>query len=256
MSERYPLEDEIPSINEVPEDTYNPPKLRRRQRVIQSRTRPQQRTSYSVRAHSLVTTPQPLPSAITDPSLAPAVAKPVPAQPAVVKYDIVRYKMERRTSITLNAGDEEPIISETENGEIVGFMMKVDNINMIAEIAVFGDDNEYDVVNDDSVLDLIEDGAGLSIGDIAQTGTISPDNAGESDSVFPYVKRAKLTTETDVLGISGEIYVVKYTPAIPLPYKAISVAVRNNSTVQGTILKLRLHRRIFTELDSEVGDNI
>lgn len=249
----YPLEDEIPLINEVPEDTYNPPKLRKR--VIRSRTRPQQRTSYSVRAHSLVAASTVLPSAVTDPSLAPATAKPV-EQPAVVKYNIVRYKMERRRDITLNAGDEEPIISETENGEIVGFMMKVNNINMIAEIAVFGDDNEYDTINDDSVLDLIEDGAGLGPGDIAATGVISPDNTGQSDSVFPYVQRAKLTTETDILGQDGEIYVVKYMPAIPLPYKAISVTVRNNSTTPGTILKLRLHRRIFTELDSEVGDNI
>jgi hypothetical protein len=253
VSDYIPLETEVPAINEVPEDTYNPPKVKKKKITLRGRAALAARNSYSAQSYSTVELEKPLTAGTQ--SLTPSTTV-VTDEPKNVEYKIVRYKIDRRTNLTLAPGDEETIISESEDGEIIGFMMKVDNINMIPEIAIFGDDDTYDILNDDSVLDMIEDGAGLAPGDIDITGSISPDNTGVSDPVFPFVQRAKATTEADILGVSGAQYVVKYRPTISIPYKAISVSIRNNSTIPGTIIKARLHRRIYTTLHTEVGDDV
>ncbi len=248
-----PLETEVSPINQVPEDTGDviPLDKKKRKKILTTRRGgiPMQE-SYAATANR--------PYSFGTPSLTPSLEKPIDnaalaADTKNVQYKVAQYVTKRSKGFELGPGDEETIVSETEDGELVGVVAKLSNSNMILEIAVFGDTDTYYTINDLSIIEMIQEGAGLAPGDVALTGVISPDNAGNVDPVFPYVQRAKLTAEADVFGTIGEAYVVKYTPSVPFPYKAISVTIRNNSTSRGTIINARVHRIVYSIIDQEVA---
>lgn len=182
-------------------------------------------------------------------------------EPNIVAKQIrqTEYNTIKKKNTDIASGDIEEILSQTEDGELVGVSVSVDSPNAIVEIAVFGDSDTYIELNTISVDDLVAEGNGLTAGDVALLpDATSPDRPGVNDGVSVYCARYKADSINSWV-LNGQsttrpCFVVKYMPQIPFPYKAVSISVRNNASSTVTMYAGRVLRILHTITEYEVHE--
>jgi hypothetical protein len=166
------------------------------------------------------------------------------------------YVMEETTHMELAAQSFEEIINEAEDGELLAMEAVTSSPDVTIEIVVYGMGNSPNVINDYSINEMIRRGRGLTPGDVETLpGGRSKDTTGLPLRYYPYVGRYKSDVLVDFLNDSREYYVVRYEPAIPMPYSSLIINVKNTSTVGGkTVDSVNIHRRVFENPNAD--DNL
>jgi hypothetical protein len=183
------------------------------------------------------------------------IAPPILFNPPITTINRY-YVMEETTHMELAAQSFEEIINEAEDGELLAMEAVTSSPDVTIEIVVYGMGNSPNIINDYSINEMIRRGRGLTPGDVETLpGGRSKDTTGLPLRYYPYIGRYKSDVFVDFLNDSREYYVVRYEPAIPMPYSSLIINVKNTSTIGGkTVDSVNIHRRVFENPNAD--DNL
>ena len=159
------------------------------------------------------------------------------------------YVREYSADVSLGNKDYVEILDEEEDGELIGFFLDVNTQYMLPEVTLFGDNDSEYVVSNRTVKDLIALGFGMCPGDIVPLpdGTL-PDSTGIPDPIYPFVARFKNLSYQDQVDSGLPHCVVRYSPAIRVPYNRIRIVVRNTSNASNKkINQISIDRIVYLD---------
>lgn len=167
------------------------------------------------------------------------------------------YVQDRWTEVSVAPGERRKVIDSKESGELVIVEFHTHSSKLAMEINLWSDDGSMITIMDfhhdfDALLEL---GWGLTPGAVAPIAGISPDPTGIPNGVHPFLTRYKSTSETDVLGETGQHYSMSYAPVVAIPYgKRIQISVFNPTQDAHNIHDLVVNRRVYARLGSSSSD--
>jgi hypothetical protein len=173
---------------------------------------------------------------------------------------LAKYLHDEQANLTISHDTIYPIVSEQEDGLLVGFELATNKPEVIMEVVVYGDNiTTPRTINNFTMMELLALGRGITPGDaeIDIQGR-SKDPIGIESTLYPYLARYKDEIQSDLLGFNDRKIVLRFTPGVQVPYKRVVVNIKNTNTDESaTIQTMSLTRIIFQETkDSNVAPKV
>jgi hypothetical protein len=166
---------------------------------------------------------------------------------------IAKYIEDDRINITILPSLTYPFVDETENGLLVGFEFATNKAAMLMQIVVYGDNQTTPrVINNLTIDDVLRLGRGLTPGDVEPNPDgRSKDQMGQQNPLYPWIARYKSDLLADFTDYADQFFVLRFTPAVYVPYKRIVINITNkNPTDTATIISLATTRIVFEPKES------
>ena len=145
-------------------------------------------------------------------------------------------------------GDTFEAIDDYGEGTLESYQVHLDSRHQQISVELYTDGGTKYSVQLFNPQNLLRYGWGLTPGDVALIGGISPDRHGTPNGVHPWLSRYKDTGESDYTNQTGRWYSVCYTPNNPPEYThRIRFAIKNPRTDDVKLRELVVNRRVYIQ---------